>query len=177
VSGDGKSLPASLKEAVEHLDALGERAKPMDGKARRARTVARLAAVQALYQMELAGTGAESVVREFLDHRFDADLEGEPLAAGDEDFFSAIVRGVVADQAGVDKAIARRLASGWKLERLEAVVRAMLRAGAWELLRRTDVPVEVVIDEYVELAKAFSEDAEAKFVNAALDGVARDLRA
>lgn len=176
MSRDGKSLPATLKEAVEHLEAAGGAAKPMDGKARRARTVARLAAVQALYQMELAGAGPESVVREFLDHRFDADLEGEPLAEADVEFFSDIVRGVVADQIDVDRAIARRLSSQWRLERLEAVVRAMLRAGAWELLRRKDVPVPVVIDEYVEMAKAFSEDAEAKFVNAALDGVARDHR-
>ena len=143
---------------------------------RQARTVARLAAVQALYQMEIAGTGVETVVREFSDHRFGADIEGEPLAAADEVFFAELVRGVVADQAGIDRAIIRRLASGWKLERLDATLRAILRAGAWELSSRPDVPSEVVIDEYVELAKAFSDPAEAGFVNAALDKVAGDVR-
>jgi N utilization substance protein B len=148
--------------------------------------VARLAAVQALYQMELGGTGVEAVVREFADHRFGAEPEGPStsetppldnvLAEADEAFFADIVRGVVADQATIDRAIVRRLAQGWKLERLDATVRAILRAGAFELMRRTDVPAEVVIDEYVELAKAFFDPAEAGFVNGALDAIARDVR-
>ena len=145
-------------------------------KARRARTVARLAAVQALYQMELAGCGVEDVIKEFSDHRFDRDIEGEVLGAADEVYFASIVRGVVADQTALDRAIAERLAGGWRLERLDSTLRAILRAGAFELMRRPDTPVEVVIDEYVELAKAFSESAEVKFVNAALDGIARDTR-
>ncbi|HWE46248.1 MAG TPA: transcription antitermination factor NusB [Caulobacteraceae bacterium] len=145
-------------------------------KAKRARTVARLAAVQALYQMELAGAGVEEVIREFTDHRFDADIEGELLASADEVYFAAIVRGVVEDQIALDRAIADRLAGGWRLERLDSTLRAILRAGAYELIKRPDTPVEVVIDEYVELAKAFSEAAEVKFVNAALDGIARDAR-
>lgn len=144
--------------------------------ARRARTIARLAAVQALYQMELSGAGVEAVVREFSDHRFEGDFEGETLAEADEDFFAEIVRGVVRDQAAVDRAVVARLAQGWRLERLDATVRAILRSGAWELMQRPDVPMEVVIDEYVELAKAFFDAAEAKFVNAALDGIARDVR-
>jgi transcription antitermination protein NusB len=145
-------------------------------KAHRARTVARLAAVQALYQMELAGCGVEDVIKEFSDHRFDGDIEGELLGAADEAYFASIVRGVVADQTALDRAIADRLAGGWRLERLDSTLRAILRAGAFELMRRPDTPVEVVIDEYVELAKAFSETAEVKFVNAALDGIARDAR-
>ena len=145
-------------------------------KARRARTVARLAAVQALYQMELTGAGVEDVIKEFTDHRFDGDIEGELLATADEAYFAAIVRGVVADQTALDRAIAERLAGGWRLERLDSTLRAILRAGAYELMRRPDTPVEVVIDEYVELAKVFSETAEVKFVNAALDGIARDTR-
>ena len=148
----------------------------LTSKARRARTVARLAAVQALYQMELAGAGVEDVIKEFSDHRFDGDLEGEVLGAADEAYFAAIVRGVVADQTALDRAIADRLAGGWRLERLDSTLRAILRAGAFELMRRPDTPLEVVIDEYVELAKAFSEAAEVKFVNAALDGIARDAR-
>jgi N utilization substance protein B len=84
---------------------------------------------------------------------------------------------VVADQGAIDRAVVKRLAEGWRLERIDATVRAILRAGAFELIHRPDVAKEIVIDEYVELAKAFFEAAEAKFVNAALDGVARDVRA
>ena len=140
------------------------------------RSVARLAAVQALYQMEAAGAGVEAVVREFLDHRFGADIEGENLADADEAFFAELVRGVVEDQTAVDRAVARRLAIGWRLERIDATLRAILRAGAFELTRRPDVPIEVAIDEYVEIAKSFFEGPEPGFVNAALDGIARDHR-
>lgn len=169
----------SLEEAVEQLEAAkAEGRVKLTSAERRARTVARLAAVQALYQMELAGTGVEAVIQEFLDHRFESDLDGEPLAEADHVYFAEIMRGVVDGQAEVDHAVTKRLAAGWRLERLDATVRAMLRAGAFELMRRPDVPVEIVIDEYVELAKAFfPEPTEAKFVNAALDGVARDVRA
>lgn len=138
--------------------------------------MARLAAVQALYQMETAGAGVEAVVREFSDHRFGGDIEGESLAEADEAFFADLVRGVVADQADVDKFIAKRLAANWRLDRIDATLRAILRAGAYELTRRTDVPVEVAIDEYVEIAKSFFEGPEPGFVNACLDGIARDRR-
>ena len=141
-----------------------------------ARSVARLAAVQALYQMETSNAGAETVVREFTEHRFDRDLDGQDLAAADEAFFAEIVRGAVADQGPIDRAIARRLATGWKLERIDATLRAILRAGAFELMRRPDVPVEVVIDEYLEITKSFFEGAEVGFVNGALDAIARDER-
>lgn len=141
-----------------------------------ARSVARLAAVQALYQMEVSNAGVEHVIREFIEHRFDRDVDGVKLAAADEGFFAALVRGVVAKQAGVDAAIARRLADGWRLERLDATVRAILRAGVFELANRPDVPTEVAIDEYVEVAKSFFEGTEPGFVNGALDGVARDVR-
>ncbi len=143
---------------------------------RQARSVARLAAVQALYQMEVAGAGVETVVREFAEHRFGRDLEGQRLADADEAFFAEIVRGVVSDQAVLDAAIRKRLAANWRLDRLDATVRAVLRCAAFELNTRDDVPCEVVIDEYVELAKAFVDAREGAFVNAALDGVARDLR-
>jgi len=141
---------------------------------KQARSVARLAAVQALYQMEASGIGVEAVVREFVDHRFETDIEGEPLASADEAFFSAIVRGVVERQGEIDRAIVKRLASGWKLERLDATTRAALRSGAFELMHRPDVPVEVAIDEYVEIAKSFTD--ESGFLNAALDAIARDVR-
>jgi len=148
--------------------------------AKAARSVARLAAVQALYQMEVSSVGVEAVIREFTDHRFDRGIEGDgesdTLASADEAFFADLVRGVVASQRDVDAAVTRRLASGWRLERLDATVRAILRAGAFELAHRPDVPTEVVIDEYVELAKSFFEGPEPGFVNGALDGVAQDVR-
>jgi N utilization substance protein B len=142
---------------------------------RQSRTVARLAAVQALYQMEVSGVGVEAVVREFSDHRFGRDLEGEQLADADEALFGDIVRGVVGEQARIDQAVVRRLAENWKLDRLDATVRAMLRAGSFELIYR-DTPVEVVINEYVELAKAFFDAKEWAFINGALDAVAQDVR-
>ncbi len=144
---------------------------------RQPRSVARLAAVQALYQMEVTGIGADAVVREFHDHRFDRDFEGGTLATADEVFFADLVRGVVAAQADVDAAITRRLAAGWPLRRIDATARAILRAGAFELMRLGDVPREVAIDEYVEIAKSFFAGPEPAFINGALDAIARDERA
>ena len=145
------------------------------------RSVARLAAVQALYQMEVSAIGVEHVIREFTEHRFDRVLDsgegdGVTLASADEGFFAELVRGVVAEQKRVDAAIVKRLAENWRLERLDATVRAILRAGAFELAHRLDVPTEVVIDEYVDVAKSFFEGTEPGFVNGALDAVARDVR-
>ena len=141
------------------------------------RSVARLAAVQALYQMEVSSIGVEHVIREFTEHRFDRVLDsgegdGVTLASADEGFFAELVRGVVAEQKRVDAAIVKRLAENWRLERLDATV----RAGAFELAHRLDVPTEVVIDEYVDVAKSFFEGTEPGFVNGALDAVARDVR-
>ncbi|WP_425999320.1 transcription antitermination factor NusB [Caulobacter sp. DWR1-3-2b1] len=140
------------------------------------RSVARLAAVQALYQMEVSGVGVDAVVREFSEHRFDRDVDGQQMAAADETFFAELAKGVVAKQGEVDQAIVKRLASGWRLERLDATARAVLRAGTFELIHRRDVPTEVVIDEYVEIAKSFFEGPEAGFINGALDAIARDAR-
>ncbi|HJV43830.1 transcription antitermination factor NusB [Caulobacter sp.] len=140
------------------------------------RSVARLAAVQALYQMEVSGAGVDSVIREFSEHRFDRDVEGERLAAADEAFFAELAKGVVTNQARVDQGIVKRLASGWRLDRLDATARAVLRAGAFELMYRPDVPTEVVINEYVEIAKSFFEGPESGFINGALDAIARDAR-
>jgi len=141
-----------------------------------ARSVARLAAIQALYQMEAGGAGVETVVAEFTDHRFERDIDGETLATADEAFFGEVVRGVVGEQGVIDRAIVRRLAANWKLERIDATLRAILRAGAYELMRRPDVPTEVVIDEYLEITKSFFDGPEAGFVNGALDAIARDER-
>jgi N utilization substance protein B len=143
---------------------------------RQARSVARLAAIQALYQMEVGGAGSKAVAREFAQHRFGGDLEGETLAAADQGFFAALIEGVVARQAAVDRAIVRRLAAGWKLKRLDATARAILRAGAYELIEAPKTPREVVIDEYVEIAKSFFGGTEVGFINATLDAIARDER-
>ncbi|MHA6288509.1 transcription antitermination factor NusB [Maricaulis sp. CAU 1757] len=148
---------------------------PSEARAR-LRRAARLSAVQALYQMEIGERGASSVIREFRDHRFGAEGEGEEFVAADEDFFDALVAGVVERQAKVDPAIDALLADGWRLERLDATVRAILRAGGYELFERQDVPARVVIDEYVEVANAFFDGSEPKFINAALDRCAREAR-
>lgn len=169
-----KQTPNSLKAVMEHLD---KQAPRLSAKEKRARTVARLVLVQALYQMELTGGGVESIIREFTDHRFDGDLEGEPLAEADEAFFAEGARAIVKEQSTIDALITDRLASGWRIERLDTTVRAVLRAGAWELKYRPDIGLEVVINEYVEIARAFFDETEARFVNGALDGIAKDVRA
>ena len=148
----------------------------MSRSSRQARSVARLAAVQALYQMEVSGAGVETVVREFHEHRFDRDLEGAPMAGADEVFFGELARGVVEAQGGVDAAIRAHLAAGWKLDRLDATARAILRCAAFELLRLGEIPREVVIDEYLEIAKSFFDGAEPGFINGVLDAIARDER-
>lgn len=166
------------RRAATGAEASGKRAASK-GERAGARTVARLAAVQALYQMDVAGVGVEAVIREFAEHRFGHDPEGgrgAPLADADETFFADLVRGAVARQGEVDAAITRRLAQGWRLDRLDATVRAILRAGAVELLLHPGIPTEVVIDEYVALTRTFFEQSEPGFVNAALDAVAGDAR-
>jgi N utilization substance protein B len=172
-----KPAPNALKAVMDQLAAQEKAAPSLTTREKRARTVARLVLVQALYQMEITGTGVESVIREFSDYRFDADLEeGEPLAHADEAFFAEGARAVVREQAAIDRLVVGRLASGWRLERLDTTVRAILRAGTWELKDRRDIAVEVVINEYVEIARAFFGETEARFVNGALDGIARDTR-
>ncbi|MEL6359623.1 MAG: transcription antitermination factor NusB [Pseudomonadota bacterium] len=141
------------------------------------RTNARLAAVQALYQLEQSGTGVETVILEFQAHRLGGALEEHILHEADDDLFADLVRGVVRMQAKLDPFISRQLAKGWSLGRLDATVRAILRAGLYELVHRADIPVKVTINEYVELAKAFFEDEEIGFVNGVLDAAANDVRA
>ena len=145
---------------------------------RQARSVARLAAVQALYQMEISGAGVDAIVREFSQHRFDRDLEGERLAEADEAFFAEILRGVATDRPAVDAAISRRLAAGWRLDRIDATAGAIIRCAVYEMTGTPHTPAEIAIDEYVEVAKSFfGEGAETSFVNGVLDGIARDDRA
>ena len=137
-----------------------------------ARHAARLAAVQALYQMEMNGSGAEEVGQEFVEHRF-AELPVAP----DQEFFSAILNGVPPHQVEIDRAIAGALSEKWRLERVDSILRAILRCGVFELVARRDVPAKVVIDEYVDIAHAFFQGDEPSFVNAALDKMAHRKRA
>lgn len=142
----------------------------------RRRSAARLAAVQALYQIELAGASAESVIREFEQHGLGTDREGGRLGEADAQLFGDLVRGVAGRQDELDQLIAGSLAPGWPLARLEAVLRAILRAGAFELLVATDVPAPVVISEYLDIAHAFFAGKEPGLVNGVLDHLARTLR-
>ena len=141
------------------------------------RSAARLAAVQALYQMELAGRGVEAVITEFCEHRFGAEVEDGRFYEADEAFFADLVRGAVARQSESDPLIEKTLAKGWTLSRLDSIVRALFRIAAYELAARSDIPTAVIIDEYVEVAHAFFDGEEPKFVNGALDSMARALRA
>ena len=135
------------------------------------RHAARLAAVQAIYQMELTGANAETVASEFVEHRF-----GQEVHSPDETFFADIVRGVPHHQVEIDRSIVRCLASGWRLSRVDSILRAILRAAAFELVARKDVPARVILDEYVEISHAFFGGNEPAFVNAALDKLARGKR-
>ena len=149
---------------------------PSDRRAR-LRRVARLCAVQALYQMELTGQGASRVVKQFRDHRFGYDEEGGDYVEADEDFFEDLLTGIVERQDEVDAQIASVIKEGWKLSRLDSTVRAILRAGGYELLAREDVPAPAAINEYVDVAHAFFEGPEPGFVNATLDAMAAKVRA
>lgn len=140
------------------------------------RHAARLAAVQALYQMEIAGIDADSVTEEFSLHRFGREPEIVPSEA-DEAFFADLVHGVPARQGEIDEAIAANLAENWRFSRVDSLLRALLRAGVYELIGRSDVPAKVIIDEYVGLTHAFYNDNEAPFVNAMMDKIARLKRA
>lgn len=141
------------------------------------RGAARLAAVQALYQMEIGGTGVLEIVSEFEAHRLGQEVDGDTYLKADASWFRSIVAGVVRDQRKLDPLIGAALQDDWALSRLDATVRAILRAGAFELIERRDVPVAVIVTEYVEIAKAFFEDEEPKLVNAVLDRIAKQVRA
>jgi len=139
------------------------------------RSAARLAALQALYQLEMTENAPDEVVQEFLEHRFGP--ESGHAAPQDEEFFADIVHGVLRHQIEIDRSIARSLATGWTLARIDSTLRALLRAATYELVARRDVPAKVVIDEYVELARDFFEGEEPGFVNAVLDRLAHRKRA
>ena len=142
----------------------------------RSRSAARLAAVQALYQQEMEGTPIARLLREFHEHRLGATIEDAQYLDAERDFFDDVVTGVDSRRSEIDEAIAGKLAEGWSLERLDRPMRAILRAGTYELLARKDVPVGSVISEYVDVAHAFYDKRESGFVNGLLDAVAREAR-
>jgi N utilization substance protein B len=153
-------------------------AKP-DKEARKAnkRGAARLAAVQALYQMDISGTGLNEILAEFESHWLGREVEGAQYLPAEAAFFRDIVSGVVRDQRALDPQVDEALAKGWPLKRIEAVLRAALRAGLYELENRRDVPARVVVSEYADVAAAFVERDETGMVNAVLDQLARKHRA
>ena len=141
------------------------------------RSTARLAAVQALYQMDVSGAGVADVFAQFESHWIGREIEGETYAPAELAFFRDIVSGVLDDQRAIDLHVDAALAKGWPLRRVEAVLRAILRAGTYELRKRRDVPVRAIISEYVDIAAAFHDRDESGLVNAVLDTLAHDFRA
>jgi N utilization substance protein B len=141
------------------------------------RGAARLAAVQALYQMDLAGTGLNEIMTEFEGHWLGGEVEGVQYRPAEAAYFRDIVGGVVREQSRLDPAIDAALQRGWPLKRIETVLRAVLRAGTYELACRNDVPARVVTSEYVDVAGAFVDKEETGMVNAVLDQLAHQLRA
>jgi N utilization substance protein B len=148
----------------------------MAGKSTEARSAARLAAVQALYQMDVGGTSLNEVVDEFETWRLGQELDGVRYREADEAFFTELVTGVVDQQRELDPKIHMALVAGWPLTRLDVTLRAILRSAAWELLSCPKVPARVVINEYVDIAKAFFEGDEPGMVNGVLDNLAHQLR-
>ncbi|HEY0445565.1 MAG TPA: transcription antitermination factor NusB [Allosphingosinicella sp.] len=142
----------------------------------RSRSAARLAAVQALYQQEMEQTPLPTLLHEFHHHRLGATIEDVEYTDAEVDFFDDVVSGVHARSAELDQLIAGKLAQGWSLARLDKPMRQILRAGAYELLARIDVPTGSVISEYVDVAHAFYDKREAAFVNGLLDSVAKEVR-
>ncbi|HZB91264.1 MAG TPA: transcription antitermination factor NusB [Stellaceae bacterium] len=154
----------------------GETPRPRTPAGTRRRSIARLAAVQALYQIDLSGAPAEQVIGEFLNHRLGHEIDGERYGKADPALFAEIVRGAIARRADLDRALSGALTPDWPLERLETVLRAILRAGAFELMARSDVPAPVAINEYLDIAHAFFAGKEPGLVNGVLDRLAQVLR-
>ena len=161
---------------AENKKTQDKQAKGPDRKANR-RGAARLAAVQALYQMDIAGAGLNDIFAEFESHWLGNEVEGDKYLPAEAAFFRDVVSGVVRDQNKLDPLIDEALSKGWPLKRIDAILRAVLRAGAYELDHRKDVPGRVVVSEYVDVANAFVDGDETGMVNAVLDQIARQFRA
>ena len=156
---------------TEQLD--DEADKPVYGNDRSA---ARMAAVQALYQMDLAHTDLSEVIAEFASHHFGSHNPDSNVTDADRAFFADLLNGVVAHQRALDPLLDGQLASGWRLKRIDSILRAILRAGVYELSERKDVPARVVINEYIDVARAFFDSDEPKVVNGVLDKLAHKIR-
>jgi N utilization substance protein B len=141
------------------------------------RGAARLAAVQALYQMDIAGTDLKEIMAEFESHWIGRELDGAQYLPAEAAFFRDLVSGVLREQRTLDPLVDTALVEGWPLKRIEAILRAVLRAGAYELKHRSDVPARVIVSEYVDIAHAFVDREETGLVNAVLDQIARQCRA
>lgn len=142
----------------------------------RARSAARLAAVQALYQMDIAGTPLPDILAEYETHWIGREVEGQTYPEAEAAYFRDVVSGVLREQRTLDPLVDEVLTRGWPLKRVEAVLRAVLRAGAYELMHRPDIPARVVVSEYVDVAGAFLDREETGMVNAVLDTLAKRLR-
>ena len=162
---------AEIKKATKKTEA-----KPAEKKANK-RGAARLAAVQALYQMDIGGAGINDIFAEFESHWLGNEVEGDQYLPAEEAFFRDVVAGVLRDQNKLDPLIDDALSKGWPLARIEAILRAVMRAGAYELEHRKDIPARVIVSEYVDVAHAFVEGDETGMVNAVLDQIARQFRA
>ena len=170
------NAPIESPPAGERPDT-GEGERPIPRAGGRRRRVARLAAVQALYQLELnREIDPEAVVHEFSRHRFGREIDGDQYGEADLALFSDLVRGIAADQERLDDTISAALTEEWPLARLDSVLRAILRAGAYELVHRHDVPPRVSISEYTTVAHAFFSGKEPGLANGVLDKVGRSLR-
>lgn len=143
----------------------------------KSRSAARLAAVQALYQHDMEATPQAKLLHEFHQHRLGATIGDDEYAEAEVDFFDDVVKGALARTDEIDTIVAAKLSAGWSLDRLDKPMRAILRAGTYELLARADVPVKSIINEYVDVADAFYDKREKGFVNGLLDAVAKDVRA
>ncbi|NCP17620.1 MAG: transcription antitermination factor NusB [Erythrobacter sp.] len=141
-----------------------------------ARSAARLAAVQALYQRDMEGTSLPKLLDEFHQHRLGREIEGDTYADAEVPFFDDVVRGVDARREEIDEVLSAKLAEGWSLKRLDKTLLQVLRCGAYELIARADIPTGAIINEYIDVAKAFFDDREAKFANGVLDAVAKAVR-
>lgn len=155
-----------------------EEAAPKPGaKLANKRGAARLAAVQALYQMDVTGAGLLEVVAEYESFRLGKEVDGALYREADPQWFRSILSGVVENQKTIDPVIRKALPESWPLSRLDSTLRAIMRAGVYEIREKADVPVAVIVSEYVDIAKAFYDGDEPGLVNAALDRIARKLRA
>jgi N utilization substance protein B len=142
----------------------------------KARAAARLAAVQALYQFEMEGTPQAQLLDEFHRHRLGMEIDDEKYADAEVAFFDDVVKGVIARRDDIDALLTTKLAQGWSLARLDRTLVQILRAGSYELLARADVPTGAVIGEYLDVAHAFFDARETKFVNGVLDAVGKQVR-